>query len=424
MAARAEDTPRSFPGVGLAALSRMLRRPLASYHLVLGSTGLLLVLGLVMVFSASSVFSERFHDTPYYIFGRQLAWVLAALPIAYLVSKMSPRLLRRFALPMLVLSVGLLLLTYVPGLGVEVSGNRNWIEFGGPFRIQPSELAKLGLVMWGADVFARKGRLLRQWKHLMVPFVPVAGFVVALTVGQGDLGTAVVLMAVVLTLLWVVGVPSWLFSLAVGTMSVIGLYFVMSAQHRLDRVRLFLNPFADTDDRTFQAVHSIYAFSNGGWWGRGLGGSVEKWGGLPEAHTDFIFAIIGEELGLPGTFVVIGLFFVLGYAGIRIAWRSRDPFVRLAAAGFTGWLLVQALVNMGSVLAVLPIVGIPLPLVSYGGSALVPMLVAVGILVSFAREEPGARDALAARRRTRAERRGAERDRRLAKRRDRGGVTV
>jgi cell division protein FtsW len=207
-------------------------------------------------------------------------------------------------------------------------------------------------------------------------------------------------------------------------MSVIGLYFVMSAQHRLDRVRLFLNPFADTDDRTFQAVHSIYAFSNGGWWGRGLGGSVEKWGGLPEAHTDFIFAIIGEELGLPGTFVVIGLFFVLGYAGIRIAWRSRDPFVRLAAAGFTGWLLVQALVNMGSVLAVLPIVGIPLPLVSYGGSALVPMLAAVGILVSFAREEPGARDALAARRRTRAERRGTGRDRRLEKRRDRGGVTV
>ena len=141
----------------------------------------------------------------------------------------------------------------------------------------------------------------RQWKHLMVPFVPVAGFVVALTVGQGDLGTAVVLMAVVLTLLWVVGVPTWLFSLAVGTMAVIGVYFVMSAQHRLDRVRLFLNPFADTDDRTFQAVHSIYAFSNGGWWGRGLGGSVEKWGGLPEAHTDFIFAIIGEELGLPGT---------------------------------------------------------------------------------------------------------------------------
>jgi cell division protein FtsW len=229
--------------------------------------------------------------------------------------------------------------------------------------------------------------------------------VVALTVGQGDLGTAAVLMAVVLGLLWVVGVPTWLFSLAVGTVAVIGAYFVTSAEHRLDRVRLFLDPFADVDDRTFQAAHSIYAFSGGGWWGRGLGGSVQKWGGLPEAHTDFILAIIGEELGLPGTLMVVLLFLVLGYAGIRIAWNARDPFVRMAATGVTAWLLVQALVNMGSVLAVLPIVGVPLPLVSYGGSALVPMLIGIGMLVSFAKEEPGARAALAARRRVRAGRR-------------------
>ena len=203
-----------------------------------------------------------------------------------------------------------------------------------------------------------------------MPFVPVAAAVVALTVGQGDLGTALVLMAIVLSMLWVVGVPTWLFSLAVGTVAVIGAYFVMSAEHRLDRVRLFLDPFADVDDRTFQAAHSIYALSGGGWWGRGLGASVEKWGGLPEAHTDFIFAIIGEELGLLGTLMVLLLFLVLGFAGIRIAWRTRDPFVRLAATGITAWLLVQALVNMGSVLAVLPIIGVPLPLVSYGGSAL------------------------------------------------------
>jgi cell division protein FtsW len=257
----------------------------------------------------------------------------------------------------------------------------------------------------------------RRWKQLVVPFVPVALIVLTLTMGQGDLGTAVVLMGVVLTLLWVVGIPSWLFSLAVGTAGVVGVYFVIAAEHRLDRVRLFLDPFADVDNRTFQAAHSIYAFSNGGWWGRGLGGSIEKWGGLPEAHTDFIFAIIGEELGLPGTFMVIALFLVLGYAGIRIAWNTRDPFVRLASAGITGGLLVQALLNMGSVLAVLPIVGVPLPLVSYGGSALMPMLVAVGVLVSFAKCEPGAHAALAARPRKRPERPGAPR-------RERGGVSV
>ncbi|HMG29279.1 MAG TPA: putative lipid II flippase FtsW [Jiangellaceae bacterium] len=412
MATSTDDRPRSLPTAGLAALARMLRRPLASYHLVLGSAGLLLVLGLVMVFSASSVYSLRHHGSSYYIVARQVAWVLAALPLAFVAARMPPGVLRRLGLPLLVVSVALLVLTYVPGLGMSVSGNQNWIEVGGPFRIQPSELAKLGLVLWGASVFARKGKLLRQWRHLLVPFVPVAAAVVALTVGQGDLGTAVVLMAVVLSMLWVVGVPTWLFSLAVGTVAVIGAYFVMSAEHRLDRVRLFLDPFADVDDRTFQAAHSIYAFSGGGWWGRGLGGSVEKWGGLPEAHTDFILAIIGEELGLPGTLMVMLLFLVLGFAGIRIAWNTRDPFVRLAATGITAWLLVQALVNMGSVLAVLPIVGVPLPLVSYGGSALVPMLIAIGMLVSFAKEEPGAREALAARRRARAERR------------DRGGVTI
>lgn len=405
MATDADHLSRSLPATGLAALGRMLRRPLASYHLVLGSAGLLLVLGLVMVFSASSVFSLRYHGSSYYIIGRQVAWVLAALPLAFAAARISPRFMRRLGLPLLVLSVALLVLTYVPELSVSPGGNQNWIEFGGPFRIQPSELAKLGLVLWGAAVFAGKGKLLRQWRHLMVPFVPVAAVVVALTVGQGDLGTAAVLMAVVLSMLWVVGVPTWLFSLAVGTVAVIGAYFVTSAEHRLDRVRLFLDPFADVDDRTFQAAHSIYAFSGGGWWGRGLGGSVQKWGGLPEAHTDFILAIIGEELGLPGTLMVVLLFLVLGYAGIRIAWNARDPFVRLAATGVTAWLLVQALVNMGSVLAVLPIVGVPLPLVSYGGSALVPMLIGIGMLVSFAKEEPGARAALAARRRVRAGRR-------------------
>jgi cell division protein FtsW len=403
MATGVEDQPRSALTAGLSATSRLLRRPLASYYLVLGSAGLLLTLGLIMVFSASSVYSLREHGSSYYIVTRQVAWVLAALPVGFVISRVSPRTIRRLGLPLLLVSVALLLLTYVPGLGEEVRGNRNWIDFGGPFRIQPSELAKLGLVLWGARVLAGAGGSLRQWKQLVMPFTPVALIVVALIVGQGDLGTAVVLMGVVLTLLWVVGVPSWLFSLAVGTAGMVGVYFVMAAEHRLDRVRLFLDPFADVDDRTFQAAHSIYAFSNGGWWGRGLGGSVEKWGGLPEAHTDFIFAIIGEELGLPGTFMVIALFLVLGYAGIRIAWNTRDPFVRLATAGITGGLVVQALLNMGSVLAVLPIVGVPLPLVSYGGSALMPMLVAVGVLVAFAKHQPGAQAALAARRGSRVQ---------------------
>jgi cell division protein FtsW len=398
VATAARTSDRAVPRPGLAAVERLLGRPLASYHLVLGSAGLLLALGLVMVLSASSVYSLRLHGSSYHVFLRQAAWVAAGLPMAWVAARSRPATIRRLAYPLLLGSIVLLALTYVPGLGVVVNGNRNWIDLGGPFRLQPSELAKLALVVWGAHIYARKERLLGEWKHLVVPFLPGAAVVVALTVGQGDLGTSVVLMAITLTLLWVVGVPGWLFGLALGVVGTVGVYFVTAEQYRMARVRSFLDPFADVQGSGYQAAHSIYAFATGEWWGVGLGASRQKWGSLPEAHTDFIFAVIGEELGLFGSLVVLVLVLTLGYAGVRIAWRARDPFVRLTAGGLVGWLLSQALVNMGAVLGVMPITGIPLPLVSYGGSALLPTLVAVGILVSFAKEEPGAREALAARR--------------------------
>jgi cell division protein FtsW len=387
-----------------AGVARMLRRPLASYHLVLGSAGLLLALGLVMVFSASSFTSQQAFGDPYRVFVRQLVFAGIGLVVGWLAARSKVRTVRRLSLPLLVTAVGLLALTYVPGFGVTVNGTRAWLDLGSElFRIQPSELAKLGLILWGASVLSRKGRLLRQWKHIAVPFLPMAAAVVALTVGQNDLGTSLILMSIVLTILWVLGVPTWFFGLAVGLATLMATYFVTAADHRRVRVSVFLDPWQDPDAAGYQSIHAIYAFAEGGWWGRGLGASSEKLGRLPEAHTDFIFAIIGEELGLPGTFVVLGLFGVLGYAGVRIAWRARDLFVRLAAAGLTGWLVVQALVNLGSVLGVLPIVGVPLPLVSYGGSALVPALAAVGLLLCFAKEEPGAKAALAARRRNRKE---------------------
>lgn len=398
MASAAGASDRAAPRPGLAAVERLLGRPLASYHLVLGSAGLLLTLGLVMVLSASSVYSLRLYGSSYHVFLRQAAWVAAGLPMAWVAARSRPSTIRRLAYPLLLGSIALLVLTYVPGIGVVVNGNRNWIDLGGPFRLQPSELAKLALVVWGAHIYARKERLLGEWKHLVVPFLPGAAVVVALTVGQGDLGTSIVMMAITLTLLWVVGVPGWLFGLALGVVGTVGIYFVTAEQYRLARVRSFLDPFADVQGTGYQAAHSIYAFATGEWWGVGLGASRQKWGSLPEAHTDFVFAVIGEELGLFGSLVVLVLVLTLGYAGVRLAWRARDPFVRLTAAGLVGWLLGQALVNMGAVLGLMPITGIPLPLVSYGGSALLPTLVAVGILVSFAKEEPGAREALAARR--------------------------
>jgi cell division protein FtsW len=381
----------------LGRYARLLDRPLTSYLLVLGTTVLLTVLGLVMVMSASSVTSFSASGSSFAIAQKQAMWVALGLPLLWVGSRLPPRAYRLLAYPLLLASVVLLALTLVPGIGVEVRGNRNWIDFGGPFRLQPSELTKLALVLWGADLLARKRRLLTQWKHLLVPLLPVSAVAVGLVLLEGDLGTVLVLLAIVFALLWVVGAPLRLFSgLAVAVGGVLVL-LVRDNPERVSRVTSFLDPFADYENSGWQAAHSFFALASGGWWGLGLGGSREKWGALPEAHTDFIFAIIGEELGLVGTLAVLVLFATMSYAGVRIASRSTDPFVRLAAAAATAWFLVQAMVNMGGVLGVLPITGIPLPLVSYGGSSLLPTLLALGMLLSFAREEPGARAAMARR---------------------------
>jgi cell division protein FtsW len=382
---------RGRSGGGLvAAVGRTLDRPLTSYHLIRGTTGLLLALGLLMVLSASSVVSHYQTGSSYSIFFRQAMWVAIALPCAWVAGRLPLTLLRRVAGAFLLGSVGLLLLTYTP-MGIEVNGNRNWISFGGPFRVQPSELAKLALVLWLAAVYARKGRRLDEWRHLLWPMVPVSVVVAGLVVGQRDLGTALVLFAVILGMLYVVGAPLRLFVGAFLAVGALAMFLVSLSSSRVERLTNFANPFADYEDTGWQAAHGFFALANGGWWGVGLGASTQKWEGkLPEAHNDFIFAIIGEELGLFGTLVVLGLFGLLAYAGLRVATRTENTFARYAAAGITIWLSAQALINIGMVLGLLPVIGIPLPLVSYGGSALVPTLVALGLLANLARTEPGA----------------------------------
>ena len=385
----------------LAAIKDVLDRPLTSYHILLGATGLLLVLGLLMVLSASSVLSLRANGNSYTIFIRQLIWVGVGLPMAYVASRMTPRHFRMLSYVALLGSIFLLVLTYIPGLGVGVNGNTNWLNLGGPLQIQPSEFAKLALVMWCADLYARKEKLLTQWKHLLVPMVPVCGLVIALVVGQHDLGTALVLMAVMIGMIWIVGAPTRLFVATIAVVGAVAMYFVNAEKYRMERVTSFLDPFADPTAVGWQAYHSFYALSTGGWWGVGIGNSRQKWGNLPEAHTDFIFSVIGEELGLVGSLTVLALFLTLAYAGVRIATRNTEPFVRYAAAGITIWIMAQTLVNLGAVIGLLPIVGIPLPLLSYGGSALLPTLIAIGMLLSFAKAEPGAQAALKETRRPR-----------------------
>jgi cell division protein FtsW len=384
-----------------ASVRRSLERPLAPYYLLLGASGLLLAIGLVMVLSASSVDSYLHHGgNSYYWATKQLVWVLIALPCAWIATRVPLRLVRFAAWPMVGVSIVLLVLTQT-SLGVEVNGNKNWLGLG-PLQIQPSEIAKFSMVLWCADVYARKDALLGSWRHLIVPVVPVTALLTALVLVGGDLGTALVLFAITLGLFWVVGVPARLFVAAVSVVSVAALYLAASSPERLNRITSFVNPFDDFQNSGWQAGHGILGMASGGIFGKGLGASQQKWGNLPEAHTDFIFAVLGEELGLVGTLLVLALFLTIAYAGLRVAMQSNDLFVRYATAGVVIWLMAHVIINIGMVLALLPVIGIPLPLVSYGGSSLVPELVALGLVVGFARAEPTAAGAL---RRRRSERR-------------------
>ncbi|HET7358384.1 MAG TPA: putative lipid II flippase FtsW [Nocardioidaceae bacterium] len=383
-----------------ASVGHLLERPLTSYYLLLGAATLLLTIGLMMVLSASSVYSYRTYGSSYHVFFKQLTWVGLALPVTVLAARLPRRALRALAWPALGASVVLIYLTQT-GLGFAVNGNRNWLAIG-PLTLQPSEIAKLAVILWCAHVYARKEKLLDDWRHVLIPMLPVTGLVILLVLWQDDLGTALVLFAIVLGMLWVVGAPIRLFAGAFAFVAALVGYLAVTNSERLSRLTTFSDPFKDFQGTGWQPAHGILAMSSGGILGKGISASVQKWGSLPEAHTDFIFAVLGEELGLVGTLLVLVLFLTIAYAGIRVAVRTKDPFVRYMAAGITIWLTVQMMINIGMVLALFPVIGLPLPLVSYGGSALLPSLVSLGLLMSFARSEPGAAAALRARRRRRA----------------------
>lgn len=381
-----------------ARVSYLLDRPLTPYYLILGSALLLLVLGLLMVFSSSQILAKRWDLPMTFFFRKQLVAVSLGLGLLVVFARMPLRLLRVLVYPVLFGVVVALVLVAMPGIGKEVGGNRNWLDLGF-FQLQPSEFAKLALVLWAADLLARKQRTrtLDQWKHLLIPLVPGTMMLMMLIMLGGDMGTTMILIAMLFGMLWLVGAPLRLFAATVGIAVVACTALIITVPHRLGRVACIGVTKPDPNVDCFQALHGLYAFAAGGPFGAGLGAGVEKWGQLPEAHTDFIFAALGEELGLVGTLSVLGLFAALGYAGIRVASSTKDPFVRYAAGAATTWIMAQAVVNLGSVLGLMPIAGVPLPLVSYGGSAMLSAMSAIGVLLCFARSSPAAKAALAAR---------------------------
>jgi cell division protein FtsW len=383
------------------AARHALDRPLTAYYLLLGASALLLTIGLIMVLSASSVYSYKQNDgNSYAVVTRQLMWVAIGVPCAWIASRLPHSFLRRFAWLALIVSIVLLALTQL-GLGRTVNGNTNWLGVG-PFVVQPAEIAKLSIVLWAAHIYALKERRLNSLHEVFVPVVPGMLVVVVLVVVGHDLGTALVLMAILLAMLWVVGAPARLFSVSLTVIGVVAIWLASTSSERRQRLTNFADPFKDFHNAGWQPAHGLYALSSGGWFGEGIGASRQKWGDLPEAHTDFIFAVLGEELGLVGTLLVIALFLTIAFAAVRVATHTLDPFVRYATFGIVVWLLGQMIINVGMVLALLPVIGIPLPLVSYGGSALVPSLVALGLLIGFARREPEAAQALAQRKKARS----------------------
>ncbi|WP_426566628.1 putative lipid II flippase FtsW [Angustibacter sp. McL0619] len=374
-----------------------LDSPVTTYYVLLGSTLLLLVIGLVMVLSASSVTSLSKSGSSFTIFLSQLRFAVIGLPLMLVASRVPVRLWKRIGWVVLVGALLAQLLVFT-SLGVSVNGNRNWIGVGGQ-RLQPSEALKLALVLWGAAVLARKRLLLDRWVHVLVPVLaPVGVLTIGLVLAGHDLGTALVLLLILAALLFAAGAPLRMFGIAGASMAVLVGAMVMSSDNRKTRIASWLGGrCTDTLTVCYQSIHGKYALADGGWWGVGLGASREKWSWLPEAHNDFIFAIIGEELGLPGVLVVLALFLLIGWACLRLVTRSDDLFVRIASAATMAWLLGQTLINVGAVIGMLPVIGLPLPLVSSGGSALLTSMLVLGMLMSFARAEPGAAHALSAR---------------------------
>ena len=361
--------------------------PMTTYYLLAGSTILLLVLGLAMVLSASTIVSLQEHGSAYTLWFRQVMFAIFGLIVMFAASRMSVASYRKLAYPLMVFS--LVTLVLVLFIGHAVAGQRNWIEIYGPFRLQPSEFAKLAFVLWAADLVVRKQNLMNQWKHLLVPVVPVGLLIVLLVLAEGDFGTAIIILPMIGAVLFVNGAPMRIFGLgAVGVLALVAVQSLTKG-YRMDRIHYWLHPEDDPMGKGFQLLQARAAMGSGGWFGLGLGASREKWVGLPEAHTDFIYSVVGEELGLFGSLLVICLFATIIIAGLRLAMRTTDPFVRTASAAAVAWISTQALLNLCAVLQLLPITGVPLPLVSYGGSSLVPTLFVLGMLMSFARIEAG-----------------------------------
>jgi cell division protein FtsW len=375
---------RAASGAPVAGL-RIGGRQLAVSTVLLADVALLCVIGLVMVGSASSVISINTYGTPYAILIREAMWLAIGLVTLWLAIRIDYRRLRRLSPALLLITFALLFVVLVPGLGVHAMGSSRWVGFG-QFRLQPSELMKLALTLFAADFIARRLDEDATDRRIIGPLLLVTGFACVLILAQPDMGTAMVLGCLALALLFVSGVRLGPVMKVMAALAGIALIVAVASPYRRTRLLSFLDPSAHGSSSGYQVMQSLIGLGSGHLFGMGIGRGQEQWGYLPNAHTDFIFSVIGEQLGIVGALFVLALLGGFIWLGIRAAMQAPDRFGALLALGLVAWVASETLINVGAVVGVLPVTGIPLPFISFGGSSLVITMAAAGILINVARQ--------------------------------------
>jgi cell division protein FtsW len=380
--------------LNLRKYSRILARPELPYFLIIWSTIFLCALGLTMVLSSSTVTSLQESGNTYSIFIKQFFFLILGSFATFWAFRVKGTIWPFIARYSLSISIVILLLPFVPFLGKNIKGNRNWIEIAG-FTLQPSEFAKFGLILWCALRLRSLGQE-PGTKNLILFLAPGLVAIELLIILERDLGTALLVLIIFWGILFVSGAPIKNFFVLLTIGAIVGGALILSSDYRMSRFAALFNPF---DERYYkfsgwQPAHSIMGLASGGLWGSGLGASKQKWANLAEAHTDFIFSVIGEELGLLGTLLVLALYAALIYSILRVAIKTKDDFSRYATAGIACWFIAQVVVNIGSVTSVIPVIGVTLPFISYGGSSLLANLIAVGFVLGVARRTPEIADGI------------------------------
>ncbi len=388
-----ESTPEPLPPAVASrrmsariAVRRLFHAESFNYHLLLGTTLFMVGFGLTMVLSSSFVDSHTAGNSFFAVFWKQSTSALIGVPLMLVISRIPSTFWRRHARLLLIATCVLQLLVVATPLGTQVGGNRNWLRLGS-FSLQPSEALKIALAIWISMFLVKRYNRITDWKYSLLPVVLVSGAAIGLVTIGGDLGTTIIMGGMLLGALFSAGTPIKQLALTLGAASVLAVLLAVTRPSRLIRILAFLNPgSADPTGVGWQIQNGYYALASGGVFGVGLGNSQSKWGWLPAADTDFIFAVIGNELGLIGALLVLILFAVLAVAFLRVIATSTDRFAQIATAAIMAWIIGEAAVNIAVVLGLLPVLGVPLPLFSSGGTALVSSLAAIGIVLSFERE--------------------------------------